>query len=359
MKTHLMTFQNTSIIMGEDLTESRILEDACKTNTVVLLADNYVAELYGKKLQGVLQKAAKEVFLLTFPEGEASKSRSVKESLEDQMQAKGLGRDTTLIGLGGGVTTDLAGFIASTYCRGIPLVLMPTSLLAMVDASIGGKTGVNTPYGKNLIGTFYLPQTLIIDFDFLQSLPPKSLGEGLVEVIKVALTCDEDLFHQIELLGESLFKVGHSLKEIVKKACEIKLKVVAEDFEEKEGMRRILNFGHTVGHALEKFFKYEMPHGCAVAFGVIAESYMALEISLLKKTHFDRVVKVLKPFLEKRNFDIKEVYEYMALDKKSKNQEARFVLIDSIGQALPFDGEYCTSVEQEIVLNALHFIREL
>jgi len=359
MNTHLMTFQNTSIVLGEGLRQSVLLEDACKTSSIVLIADENIAELYGKEMQSYLQSSSKEVYLLTFPPGEASKSRATKEKLEDQMQKKGLGRDTTLIGIGGGVTTDLAGFIASTYCRGIPLILMPTSLLGMVDASIGGKTGVNTPYGKNLIGTFYLPETLIIDFDFLVSLPKEGIEEGLVEVIKMALTSDKKLFDEMEKAGESLLKLDKPLKRIIKRACEIKLEVISTDFEEKKGMRRILNFEHTVGHALEKFFNYQMPHGTAVAIGIIAESFIACELELLKRTYFNRIVKLLKPLAPCKQFDLREVYDYMILDKKSQDQLPRFVLIDNIGHVLAFNDDYCTLVEEDVVLNALQFIQEI
>ncbi len=359
MNTHLMTFQNTSIVLGEGLRQSALLEEACKSPAIVLIADDRIAKLYGKEVQDYLQSSYKEVYLLTFPAGEASKTRATKEKLEDEMQKKSLGRDTTIIGIGGGVTTDLAGFVASTYCRGVPLVLMPTSLLGMVDASIGGKTGVNTPYGKNLIGTFYLPETLIIDFDFLASLPEEGIKEGLVEVIKMALTSDEQLFDEIDAAKETLFKLDQPLKNIIKRACEIKLEVISSDFEEKKGTRRILNFGHTVGHAIEKFFNYEMAHGTAVAIGIIAETFMACELELLKRSYFNRIVKLLKPFVTCKKFDIKQVYDYMILDKKSKDQLPRFVLIDNIGHVLSFNDEYCTPVEKDIVLNALQFIQEI
>lgn len=359
MNTHLLTFKNSSIVLGEGLSKSNLIEESCTTKSVVIIADDNIAKLYGQDLHNLLQNASKEVYLLTFPAGEASKNRTTKESLEDQMQAKGLGRDTTLIGLGGGVTTDLAGFIASTYCRGIPLILMPTSLLAMVDASIGGKTGVNTPYGKNLVGAFYLPQTLIIDYDFIQSLSEKEIREGLVEVIKKSLVWDEQLFNFIELNVHELLSLTDALKNVVKRACEIKLHVIESDFDEKQGLRRILNFGHTVGHALERYYKYQMSHGTAVALGVVAETFMACELELLKRSSFNRIVKVLKCFIAHEKFDLNQVYDHMALDKKSADKLPRFVLIDRIGHVLAFKNNYCTLVDKEIVFNALKFIKEL
>ncbi len=359
MTTHLIIFKNTSIVLGSGLRMSNLLNEACKTRSVVLLADDQVAKLYADEIKQYLQNANKDIFLLTFPAGETSKSRETKALIEDQMFSKGLGRDTTLIGMGGGVTTDLAGYIASTYCRGIPLILMPTSLLGMVDASIGGKTGINTPYGKNLLGTFYLPEALIIDFDFLKSLSADLIREGLVEVIKKAAVYDSIFFEQIEKNKQEYFNDQSALHLIIKKACEIKLEVIKEDFEEKKGMRRILNYGHTVGHALEKFFDYTLSHGEAVAYGLIAESYLSCEMDLLPRLEFTRLVKLMRAFIQPRSFDIEKVYELMSLDKKNHEGLPRFVLLNQIGKVQDYKGEYCTRVEKDLVLNALQFIQDL
>lgn len=359
MTTHLIVFKNTSIVLGSGLSRSSLLEKACQMRSIVLLADDQVAKLHGETIKDYLQKANKDIFLLTFPAGESSKSRETKALIEDQMFSKGLSRDTLLIGLGGGVTTDLAGYIASTYCRGIPLVLMPTSLLAMVDASLGGKTGINTPYGKNLLGTFYLPETLIIDFDFLKTLPRPLLREGLVEVIKKAAVLDASFFEELEKNIESFFEVGKNLEKVIKRACEIKLAVIKEDFEEKKGKRRLLNYGHTVAHALEKFFDYNLSHGEAVAYGMMAESYLSSEMNLLSRLEMARLVKLLRLFIQPRTFDAEKVYQYMSLDKKNHEGLPHFVLLNQIGQAQDYNGEYCTRVEKELVMSALQFIQDL
>lgn len=354
-----MTFKGTSIVMGEGLIQTHLVDESCETENIVIITDSHLKDLYGKQLKSHLEQASKEVHLLTFKAGEASKTRAEKERLEDEMQKLGLGRDTTLIALGGGVTTDLAGFIAATYCRGIPFVSIPTTLLGMVDASLGGKTGVNTPYGKNLIGAFYLPHALLIDFNLLKSLKPEHMEEGLVEAIKKAMTCDEALFEEIEEHREVILKPTLEQQQVIKKAAEIKLKIVEEDFEEKSGKRAILNFGHTVGHALEKYFNYTLSHGKAVALGLIAESFMAKELDLLKPTHFSRIVDLLKPFIQHKDFDSNQVYDLMLLDKKSKNRVPHFVMIDRLGHAVSFKNNYSAPCDKEIVLSALKFIQEL
>jgi len=315
--------------------------------------------LYGKKLLSFLQKSDIEAHMLTFQAGEASKTRANKETLEDQMQSLGLGRDTTVIGLGGGVTTDLAGFIAATYCRGVSFISIPTSLLAMVDASIGGKTGVNTPYGKNLIGSFYLPDTIIIDYTFLKTLPAEQIKEGLVEMVKTGLIYDDRLFDELSNYTMNPSVMDEDLCDMIHKCCKIKLRIVESDFEEKEGLRRVLNFGHTVGHALETLSNYTLSHGQAVAIGMIAESHMAMDMELLPQKAFHEIVRVLRFYISPRKFDVDQVVEAMSLDKKSKDKMPRFVMLKQIGKVDNCQREYCMSLEKEVILNALNFILNL
>lgn len=359
MNVSLLNFRETSLVLGSNLANSKLLNDACTTRSIVILADAHVAQLYGEKLCSYLQQANRDVFLIAFPEGESSKSRETKAQIEDQMFSKGLMRDTTLIALGGGVTTDLAGFIASTYCRGIPFISMPTSLLGMVDASLGGKNGINTSYGKNLIGAFYLPKTLIIDFDFLKTLNPEQVKEGLVEVIKKALLLDAHLFKEIEDKVNQYLTDIQSLPYLIKKACEMKLEVIDSDLEEKQGRRRILNLGHTVAHAIECDLDYTLTHGEAVACGIIVESFISTEMDLLPRHDLNRIVTLFKPFIQKRNLNPDSLYEKMALDKKSHQGVPRFVLLKGIGEVCSFGGEYCTAVEKDLILNALAFLHDL
>jgi 3-dehydroquinate synthase len=236
--------------------------------------------------------------------------------------------------MGGGATTDLVAFIASTYMRGIPLVLIPTTLLGMVDASIGGKTGVDTPFGKNLIGTFYLPKAIFIEPELLKSLPEKEMKNGLSEILKYGLIEDASIWEKCARWKEEIFFLVHS-------SISCKVKIVGQDFEEKTGLRRILNFGHTVGHALELLSHYEMAHGEAVALGCMAESYLSHLLGYLSAHELEKILSLYR----KLGYAFKKFA--LSMDKKGKEGSFRFVLIDRIGHCVPFDGEYCRDVPRK------------
>ena len=359
MNVRLLNFKDSSIVMGSGVCHSNFLHEACATRSIVILADEKVSEIYGEALLVSLQKANRDVFLIAFPGGEASKTRETKATIEDQMLSKGLMRDTTIIALGGGITTDLAGYVASTYCRGVPLILLPTSLLAMVDASIGGKTGVNTSYGKNLIGSFYLPKAVVIDFDFLKTLKAEQIKEGLVEVLKIALVMDSDFVEDLEKNLTGYLSAVDKLGPLIVKSCELKLKVVKDDFEEKKGLRRTLNLGHTVGHAIEGAFGYSISHGEAVAYGVLAEAFLAKEMNFLSRKDFLRIEEMMRQFIQKRVFDANKLYEHMTLDKKNHEGIPRFVLLKSLGEVCSFAGEYCTQIEKEVIFASIDYLNSL
>ena len=254
------------------------------------------------------------------------KTRSAKQDLEDQLFAAGFGRDSVFVGVGGGTTTDLVGFLASTYMRGVPLILVPTTLLGMVDASIGGKTAIDTPFGKNLIGAFYLPKAIVVDLNFLKTLPAEELINGQSEITKLALCADATL---LELPFE---------QQIVK-AMQVKAAIVEQDPTET-GMRRVLNFGHTIGHAIESCS--HLAHGKAVALGCIAESYLSHRLGFLSEADLQRIVAICPKL--KWTFDRRALLQKMALDKKNAKGAIRFVLIDQVGHAIPFEGTYCQEV---------------
>lgn len=327
-----------------------------------IITDENVKELYGNALLESLRAFGLNVELFSFPGGELYKTRETKEDLEDQLLEKGFGRDSCIIALGGGIAIDLAGFIAATYCRGIPLVMMPTSLLAMVDACIGGKTGVNVLSGKNLIGAIYQPKKVIIDTSVLHTLPQKEFSGGIVEMIKHGLIADASLFkyledHFSEILEQNLPRLEKAIFE----SCRIKKQIVEQDEKEK-GLRRLLNYGHTVGHALEKLTHYHLSHGEAVAIGLLVESYISYELGFLDHEVVTRIKKILVHYLLPLQFSYRfsseAIIEAMRSDKKSLKGTPRFALIQAIGEPLSFEGCYCTPVDAPIIKKAIQWMND-
>jgi len=327
-----------------------------------IITNAHIASLYGDQLYRHLSEAGLDSMLLSFPIGEEYKSRQTKEILEDKMFEKGFGRDTCLIALGGGIVTDVGGYVAATYCRGIPLVMIPTSLLAMVDASIGGKTGVNVPYGKNLIGSTYQPQKVFIDPSLLKTLPFNELRNGIVEMIKHGLIASYAYFEYLETHCEKLLKLdSKTLEDAIFESCRIKKEIVEQD-EKEVGKRRLLNFGHTVGHALENLMRYAIPHGEAVAIGLLVESHLAVQLGHLDCNSFDRIRKILStyalPLKLPSHFPIQTILDAMIVDKKSLKGRPRFAIIDRIGSSIDFGVAYCTYVDETLIRNALQWMND-
>jgi 3-dehydroquinate synthase len=301
-----------------------------------LITDEALLSLYAYPLKEALQQHGCACTLFSFPGKEPYKTRATKERLEDELFSCGFGRDSVLVALGGGVVSDVVGFVASTYCRGVPYVIIPTTLLAMCDASIGGKTGVNVPYGKNMVGTIYQPKCVYIDQTFLDSLPPGEMKNGMAEILKHAIIADEGLFSFLERHQEELFCNSDLLEKAITESVRIKKEIVEED-EREEKKRAFLNFGHTVGHALEKLSGYTMAHGEAVAIGMKVESEMAYARGALNKEALARIVHLITafglPIAPPFAVSKEELYSAMKGDKKSKAGIIRFVLIDAIGRA--------------------------
>ncbi len=330
------------------------------TDQLAIITDDNVAVLYGKVLQQNLQAIGLNAKLFVFPHGEQNKTRSNKEFLENQLLASGFGRDSGIIALGGGVVTDLAGYIAATYCRGVSLTMLPTSLLGMVDASIGGKTGLNVPEGKNMIGCIYHPKQILIDTAMLKTLPLVELANGMAEVIKHSLISDNSLFEYLETHVQELLALEPTvLEQVIFANCHIKWAVVQSD-ENGYKKRHILNFGHTIGHALECVTNYSIPHGQAVALGILAESYLCVELGALEQTSFARIENILLqyglPLSNVLDFKVEQVIDVMRLDKKSLNGQPRFVIIDAIGSPRPYEGNYCTPIPKVLIEKALHWL---
>ena len=272
---------------------------------------------------------------LTFPAGEASKSREQWARLTDALLADGFGRDGGIIALGGGVAGDLAGFVAATYMRGLPYLQVPTSLLAMLDASVGGKTGVDTPEGKNLIGAFHPPQAVVADPRVLATLPDRDYRGGMAEAVKHGLIADAEYFAWMEREAEALLRREEAaLTRLVRRSVEIKADVVSGD-EREAGRRAILNAGHTVAHALERVTAYAIPHGEAVALGLVAECALAEVMGLAPSGVAARVSALLSrlglPVRLTQPLDVDRLIAGMASDKKNRSARVRFALARRLG----------------------------
>lgn len=348
--------KQSDIIIGPHclFSEEIVKEFKLKASRFALFCDDTVAALYGNQWLQHLKNKGLNIALFTFPPGEREKSRERKAELEDLLFSQKFGQETCMIALGGGVTTDLIAFLASTYYRGVPLIFAPTTLLAMVDAAIGGKTGINTRLGKNLLGTYYPADKVLIDPSILSLLPKSEWTNGMAEVIKYALI---DSPHLFELLKKWHPQDAVYLEQIINECIAIKTRVVEADFEEKTGLRRILNFGHTIAHALELLEDFRLSHGEAVAIGLLTESRISMKMGYLSNSAWMDIEKHVRsfPFVLKINpeMTVENMHTALAMDKKASQGAARFVLLEKIGACHPFDGQYCCQVPKKILDEAL------
>jgi 3-dehydroquinate synthase len=319
---------------------------------VVLITDTNVQKLYAPVLARNFKGVINQVETVVLPPGEKSKSLATVDKIITKMLEAGCDRNVTVLAFGGGVIGDVAGFAASIYKRGVPLVQVPTTLLAQVDASVGGKTGVNHPLGKNMIGTFYQPKMVWMDLDVLKTLPGREIVCGLAEIIKYGIIRDGDLFTLVEENLDKILTLDPALlEEIIKRCCEIKAAIVAKD-EKESGLRMILNFGHTVGHALEAAAGYKkISHGQAVLLGMLAESKIAVNSKVLSSEEF-RLIKNLILLISRANkikmVNENEIFKFMKSDKKALQGDLRFVLPKRIGEVFIVDNLQAKEIKSGI-----------
>ena len=304
----------------------------------LVVTDTNVGALYGEKVIALLKEAGLQAELATVPAGEGSKSLSQAEKLYTRCIESGLDRKSPIFALGGGVVGDLAGFIAATYMRGVPFVQLPTSLLAQVDSSVGGKVAVNHELGKNLIGAFYQPKAVLMNLEMMESLPEREIATGLGEVVKYGLIYDRDFFEFLEQHQQEILQlVPEALTHIIARSCEIKATVVSED-EKEAGLRRILNFGHTIGHAVEKETGYQKyNHGEAVAVGMVGAVDLSVRLGLLDKDVLPRTKKLLSDLhlpLAAEGCVVDALYADIFHDKKTVGGKVTWVLLKAIGETI-------------------------
>jgi len=357
--------KNYPIIIAEGLLKSwqEWLANYCHSGKVVIITDDIIAGLYGEVLCENLQLSGYRAELIIFPHGEASKSSLTKMDVEDKMFAFGCDRYTLCIALGGGVVGDLAGFTAATYMRGIDFIQVPTSMLAMIDSSVGGKVAVNTSYGKNNVGAFWQPKAVIMDISLLKSLPREQIINGFFEAIKIFLTCDQKYFEYCQAnLGAILDLEQKELIHILSKAVALKAHVVEID-EQEQHLRMILNFGHTVAHALEKLSNYSIMHGFAVGLGMLVEAKVANLLGLLDNRGYEIIAGVL-PRLQidlswLRNYKNEDIIQAMRGDKKNVNQEIVMVLLTGIGQVKNINNKVAFPVDENVIKQALEYFKSI
>lgn len=326
-----------SILIGTNILEitGKLLRRVSGTHKVLVVSNPTVFALYGQKVLDSLHAEGFESALALMPDGEEFKNMEEAIKILDQAVDIKLERNAVVVALGGGVVGDLAGFVASIYQRGLDFVQLPTTLLAQVDSSVGGKVAVNHPRGKNMIGSFHQPRMVIIDSSTLRTLDERDYLSGLGEVVKYGIIYKEDFFTFIEENAERISKQDEDyIQELIYRSCRIKSEIVEQD-EKEMGIRAILNLGHTFGHSLEKLGKYrEYRHGEAVAMGTMAAAYLALDMGLLEQTELRRIAELFKKLEIPTKFplyDPADVYTGMLNDKKLADEKLRLVLPRGIG----------------------------
>lgn len=308
-----------------------------RSTQIGIISDQTVSKLYADSVMNSLKQSGFDPLLFVIPDGEASKSLEQTNRLYTQLLESNFRRDSLILALGGGVIGDLAGFVAATFMRGISFVQIPTTLLAQVDSSVGGKVGINHPLGKNLIGSFYQPKFVLIDPNVLRTLDKREIWAGLGEVVKYGLIWDRTFFDLIEnhLSNIADLKDSELVAKTIEICCRIKAKVVERDEKEKS-LRRILNFGHTLGHALEAATDYDyFKHGEAIVYGMRWAAWVSWQKKILSISEFQRIERLLKRFVVPelpQNTTAENLYDKIKIDKKQSVKGLHLVLLEKIGK---------------------------
>lgn len=318
-----------------------------------VITDSVVKDLYAVNILSKLKSAGYFADLFVFEAGETSKTRKTKEIIEDAMLERGYRRDCCIIAVGGGVVTDLAGFVAGTYGRGVPFINYATTLLAAADASVGGKTAVDTPLATNLIGLFNQPKKVYLDIATWKTLPSRQVSSGLAETIKHACIASKELFDYLDTHINEILNIDTvTCEHIANENCRIKYEVVMKD-ERESGLREILNLGHTVGRAIETVSEYRLLHGEALAIGIVAEVKLAYKLGYMTEAQCNSVIALLKkaclPTAIPDYIDREKLVKKLYTDKKVKNGQLRFVIQKGIGDVVEFeDGVFATRIDEQL-----------
>lgn len=322
----------SNILLSSSLDEiGSIVSRFQASGKVAIISDENVYDLYYERCRQSLDTAGFSIIGYKFKAGEKSKSVDTYIKILEFLAQNKLGRSDSIIALGGGVTGDLAGFVSATYLRGVKLFQIPTTVLSMVDSSIGGKTGINLESGKNLAGAFYMPKIILQDARFLSTLPMKELHNGHAEMIKMGIISGEELFKKV---SQPLYNMDlGNISTLIKTCSELKMKIISKDFHD-EGRRQILNLGHTIGHAIEKLSGYKISHGEAVAKGLSVISDISEMMNYCIKDTSDAIKNTLKKckFNQELPFSAEEISKAVRNDKKVRNDEISLILIEEIGR---------------------------
>jgi 3-dehydroquinate synthase len=335
---------------------------------VLIITDSNLLKIYENHLKKLF-KDSSVLLILSFPAGEENKNFLQMDKLLNLFFENKIDKTWKIVGFGGGVTLDLAGFIASVYYRGLKFYSIPTSMLAIIDASIGGKTGINNSYGKNLLGNYYFPEKIFVDFNYLKTLPENEWINGFGELLKYGVIGDEKLFSELEeylnttniddVFSEKAVN-SEKLIEMMKKAVNLKVRVINRDPFEKD-LRNILNFGHTIAHGIELYSKYKIPHGKAVLLGILVESKLANRFGKLCKNHLDRIINFILKFKFDlgSTFSFLEIMNYLKFDKKNRGENIMFLFPETIGKMDKNNENYLFTLNEKQIMEILQDVENL